>query len=83
MNDVLTAKRYKDERCIAYIVVEKIKDAAATLESNDPSHRNGVKYIISKKQYHHIVDTEFKKRCAKHMDRDLIKAVIDARLRKL
>ena len=54
--DLLIDKRYKEERIIAYNTVEKIKDAAATLESKDPSHRNGVKFLISKKQYHSIIE---------------------------
>ena len=48
--EVLTAKRFKDERIIAYGAIERLKDAAATLESNDPTHKNGVKFLISKKQ---------------------------------
>jgi hypothetical protein len=83
VDDVLTAKRYKDERCIAYIAVEKIKDAAATLESDDPNHKNGVKFSISKQRYHDIVETVFNERCARHMNRDLIRVVIDAKLKKL
>jgi hypothetical protein len=81
--EVLTAKRFKDERIIAYGAIERLKDAAATLESNDPTHKNGVKFLISKKQYETIVETELDRKCARHMNRDLIKKVIDARLRKL
>lgn len=81
--DLLIDKRYKEERIIAYNTVEKIKDAAATLESNDPSHRNGVKFLISKKQYHSIIDNEFDRRCPKHMNRELIRTIINLKLKKL
>lgn len=81
--EVLTAKRFKDERIIAYGAIERLKDAAATLESNDPTHKNGVKFLISKKQYETIIENELNRKCARHMNRDLIKKVIDARLRKL
>lgn len=83
VNDVLTAKRYKDERYIAYIAVEKIKNASSILESDDPSHKNGIKFSISKQRYNDIIETVFDERCAKHMSRDLIKVVIDSKLKKL
>lgn len=81
--DLLIDKRYKEERIIAYNTVEKIKDAAATLESKDPSHRNGVKYLISKKQYYSIIESEFDRRCPRHMNRELIKTIINLKLKKL
>ena len=81
--DLLIDKRYKEERIVAYNTIEKIKDAAATLESNDPTHRNGVKFFISKKQYDSIIENEFDRRCSRHMNRDLIKKIIDLRLKKL
>jgi hypothetical protein len=81
--DLLIDKRYKEERIIAYNTIEKIKDAAATLESNDPTHRNGVKFFISKKEYDSIIEGEFNRKCPRHMNRDLIKTIIDLRLKKL
>lgn len=81
--ELLLDKRYKEERIIAYTTVEKIKDAAATLESNDPSHKNGIKFLISKKQYESIVEEEFDKKCARHMNRELIKTIINLKLKKL
>jgi hypothetical protein len=81
--ELLLDKRYKEERIIAYTTVEKIKDAAATLESKDPSHRNGIKFLISKKQYEAIIEDEFDRKCARHMNRELIKTIINLKLKKL
>ena len=83
MTNTLTENKYKDERHIAYSVIDKIKSAAATLDSNDPTHRNGVKFLISKKKYENIIDDEFNKKCAKHMNRELIKTFINSKLKKL
>ena len=79
----LVEKRFTDERRIAYTAIEKIKAAAAVLESNDPNHKNGVKYFISKKQYHTIIETVFDERCAKHMNREFIKSFINTKLKQL
>ena len=81
--DLLIDKRYKEERIIAYGTVEKIKDAAATLESNDPKHRNGIKFLISKKQYYDIIENEFDRRCPRHMNREIVKTIINLKLKKL
>jgi len=81
--EVFTETKFKDERKIAYTVIEKIKQAAAVLDSNDPTHKNGVKFFISKKQYEEILNTEFDKRCAKHMNRELIKSFINTKLKKV
>ena len=80
---IFTETKFKDERKIAYTVIEKIKQAAAVLESNDPTHKNGVKFFISKKEYDSIIEGEFNRRCPRHMNRDLIKTIIDLRLKKL
>jgi hypothetical protein len=80
---IFTETKFKDERKIAYTVIEKIKQAAAVLESNDPTHKNGVKFFISKKEYNKILDTEFEKRCARHMNRELIKSFINTKLKKV
>lgn len=80
---IFTETKFKDERKIAYSVIEKIKKASAVLDSNDPTHKNGVKFFISKKEYNKILDTEFEKRCARHMNRELIKSFINTKLKKV
>ena len=81
--EVFTENKFKDERWIAYSVIEKIKKASAVLDSSDPTHKNGVKFFISKKEYNKILDVEFEKRCAKHMNRELIKSFINTKLKKV
>ena len=80
---MISEKRFKDERLIAYSAIDKIKTAAAVLESDDPKHKNGVKYLISKKDYHAIIETVFEQRCARHMNRESIRSFIDGQLKKL
>lgn len=80
---IIAEKKFTDERRIAYTAIEKIKTAAAVLESNDPTHKNGVKYLISKKQYHDIIQSVFNERCAKHMNREFIESFINIKLKKL
>ena len=63
--EVFTENKFKDERWIAYSVIEKIKKASAVLDSNDPTHKNGVKFFISKKEYNKILDVEFEKRLSR------------------
>ena len=53
--DILPSDKHTKERKIAEAIANKLKNTAATLESNDPAHKNGVKYIISKKVYENIV----------------------------
>lgn len=81
--EILTSNKFKEERRIAYGVIEKIKSAAMTIESNDPTHMNGVKFRISKKEYHNIVDSEFDKKCNDIMNKELIKNFITLKLKKL
>jgi hypothetical protein len=80
---LLTEKKFTDERRIAYNAIERIKTAAAALESNDPTHKDGLKYLISKKQYHAIINEVFDEKCAKHMNREFIESFINTKLRKL
>ena len=80
---IIAEKKFTDERRIAYTAIEKIKTAAAVIESNDPTHKNGVNYFISKKQYHDIIQSVFDERCAKHMNREFIESFINTKLKKL
>ena len=81
--EVLTEKRFKDERLIAYSVIETIKNKATTIKSDDPKHKNGVIYKISKTTYEDILNNEFNKKCAKHMNRESIRVFIETKLKKL
>ena len=81
--EISTQKRFKDERYIAYSVIETLKYSAIALESNDPTHKNGVKYKISKKRYEDILNNEFNRKCAKHMNRESIIKFIETKLKKL
>ena len=80
---MISEKRFKDERLIAYSAIDKIKTAATVIESDDPKHKNGVKYLISKKDYHSIIETVFEQKCARHMNRESIRSFIDTQLKKL
>jgi predicted nucleic-acid-binding protein len=81
--EISTQKRFKDERYIAYSVIETLKYSAIALESNDPTHKNGVKYKISKNRYEDILNNEFNRKCAKHMNRESIRKFIETKLKKL
>lgn len=81
--EVLTEKRFKDERCIAYSVIETIKSKSIAIQSNDPKHKNGVMYKISKTKYEDILKDEFNRKCAKHMNRESIRVFIETKLKKL
>jgi len=80
---MISEKRFKDERLIAYSAIDKIKSAAKVIPSDDPTHKNGVNYLISRKEYHAIIETVFEQRCAKHMNRESIRQFIDKQLKKL
>lgn len=79
----ITEKKYKDERYIAYHVIEKIKAASIALVSDDPNHKDGLKYSISKKQYEAIIEVTCKEKCARHINTKLIKDFINNKLEKL
>jgi acetate kinase len=80
---MITEKRFKDERLIAYSAIDKIKTAATVIPSDNPKHKNSVKYMISKKEYHAIIETVFDNKCARHMNRESIRSFIDTQLKKL
>lgn len=80
---MITEKRFKDERLIAYSAIDKIKEAAKMMPSDDPNHKNGVKYMILKKDYHDIIDTLLEQKCARHMNKESIKSFINTKLKKL
>lgn len=81
--EILTQKRFKDERFIAYSVIETLKSSAVTVKSDDPKHKNGVIYKISKKRYEDILTNEFNRKCAKHMNKESIRIFIETKLKKL
>jgi len=82
MEPVLS-KRYTHERKVTDIIVTKIKRAAATLESDDPRHKNGVKYMISKKVYENTIQIEFDNRCISHSSRAIIREFINRKLKSV
>tara|TARA_R110000868_G_scaffold80172_1_gene228061 strand:- start:128 stop:379 length:252 start_codon:yes stop_codon:yes gene_type:complete len=78
--ETLVSKKYTHERKVAKIIVTKLKRAAATLESDDPSHKNGLKYMISKKVYDNTIELEFNKRCIAHGSRMIVREFINRSL---
>ena len=60
--NILSSDKHTAERRIAETIANKLKKTAATLESNDPTHKNGVKYMISKKVYDNIIQVELTNR---------------------
>jgi hypothetical protein len=80
---MISEKRFKDERLIAYSAIYKIKSKAITIKSDDPKHKNGVIYKISKTTYEDILNNEFNKKCARHMNRESIRVFIETKLKKL
>jgi hypothetical protein len=81
--EILTQKRFKDERYIAYSVIETLKSSAVTVKSDNPKHKNGVIYNISKKKYEDIINTEVNRKCARHMNKESIRTFIENKLKKL
>ena len=59
---LLPSDKHTKERKIAEAIANKLKNTAATLESNDPAHKNGVKYMISRKVYDDTILAELTKR---------------------
>jgi len=76
----LVSKRYTHERKVAKIIVTKLKRTAATLESDDPNHKNGLKYMISKKVYENTIQIEFDNRCISHGSRMIVRQFINRSL---
>ena len=80
---LLVSNRYTHERKVADIIVTKLKRTAATLESDDPSHKNGVKYMISKRVYENTIQFEFDNRCIAQGSRTIIKELINRKLKSV
>ena len=80
---MISEKRFKDERLIAYSVIDKIKIAATVIPSDNPKHKNGIMYKISKTTYEDILNNEFNKKCARHMNSESIRVFIETKLKKL
>jgi len=78
--DLKVSKKYTKERKLANIIVEKLKNKATMLESDDITHKNGIKFIISKKIYKNIIYNEFKNRNTPNKDIIIIKEFINRRL---
>lgn len=48
-----------DEHVIhAERIINKLKEKAAEFDSNNPKHKDGKKYVISKKRYDHVLTIE-------------------------
>lgn len=78
--NILASDKHTKERKIAQIIVNKLKTTAATLKSNDLAHKNGVKYIISKKVYEDIIHCEFENRAISYNTRMVIREFINRKL---
>jgi hypothetical protein len=79
--DILPSDKHTKERKIAETIARKLKNTAATLESNDPTHKNGVKYMISKKVYESIIQVEFDTRELSHKNRMIVREFINRKLK--
>ena len=62
MDNILLSDKHTKERKIAEAIANKLKKTAATLKSNDPTHKNRVKYMISRKVYDDTIMAELTKR---------------------
>jgi len=49
---------YPEQVMHAERIINLLKDKAAEFDSDDPKHKHGRKYIISKKRYNHIITLE-------------------------
>jgi hypothetical protein len=79
--DILPSDKHTAERRIAETIANKLKKTAATLESNDPAHKNGVKYMISRKVYENIIQVEFETRELPHRNRMIVREFINRKLK--
>ena len=79
--NILSSDKHTAERRIAETIANKLKNTAATLESNDPAHKNGVKYIISRKVYENIIQVEFETRELPHKNRMIVREFINRKLK--
>ena len=78
---LLPSDKHTKERKIAEAIANKLKNTAATLESNDPAHKNGVKYMISRKVYENIILVEFESRELPHKNRMIVREFINLKLK--
>lgn len=83
MDNILSSEKHTKERKIAESISNKLKRTAATLESNDPTHKNGVKYIISRKIYDNIIQVELINRELSDNDSMIVKEFINRKLKSL
>jgi hypothetical protein len=78
--NLLVSEKHTKERKIAKGIVEKLKTTAAALQSNDKTHKNGVKYIISKKIYENIIYVELENKSISHDRRMIVREFINRKL---
>ena len=81
--ELIASNKHTKERKIAEIIVSKLKSTAAAFESKDSTHRNGIRYTISKKVYDNTIDMEFDNRNISDVDRMVITEFINRRLKAL
>lgn len=72
MAELIIERRHRDVRRLAYSIIYKLKSAAAEIQSNDPTHKDGVKYFISKKIYDNIIESELKKKKVSESSKDIV-----------
>lgn len=80
--ECITDKIYTNERFLAYSIIDKLKNAAFKLKSNNPTHLNGTKYSLAKEKYDYIINFEFDKRKLSSKKREMIKNFINQKLKK-
>lgn len=78
--NLLVSEKHTKERKIADVIVKKLKTTAAIFESNNPKHKNGVKYMISKKLYEEIIHNEFEDKNIIYKDRMIVREFINRKL---
>lgn len=79
MSDILK-NRFKDERWFTYGLIEKLKSSSVHISSSNPKHKNGVKYMISRKRYNEIIENDLNREDVKHLNKEMIRDFVNKKL---
>lgn len=78
--ELTVSNKHTRERRIADSIIRKLKSTAATLKSNNPSHKDGLKYMISKTIYEETIISEFDNKNLSQEDRLIVREFINRKI---
>jgi hypothetical protein len=80
--ELSVANKHTHERKVADFIIKKVKSQAEIVKSENPRHKNGIKYAITMTEYENIINYELEAKRIPHITRMVVREFINRKLKK-